>query len=142
METYYGADSWMDKKDELHKLGKSILRQVAKDLNLNKGEYSVKSNPAGFAVSGEITLHTERLYIQFSRSSVQIDNKDAFMYRTVKSQKDYTGGWNHWMTYQNLADNYPRAIKIFSVIQYLPESTTNLGSSATPVESYLNQIGA
>lgn len=42
-----------------HSRARSQLRCLATALGLPPGSYDLRSNPAGIAVSGEITLHTE-----------------------------------------------------------------------------------
>jgi hypothetical protein len=37
------------------------------------GDYDLRSNEAGLAVSGEITLHADRLYVQVSQSAMGYD---------------------------------------------------------------------
>ena len=66
----------------------AFLRKLAKKLKLVKGEYEIRYNRGGIAVSGEATLHHDKFYLQFSESGV--------MWRTCKGQKDYTGGTNRW----------------------------------------------
>jgi hypothetical protein len=49
-----------------HRRGEALLVQIAQDLGYHQDQYDLRSNPAGIAVSGEITLHTDDLYVQFS----------------------------------------------------------------------------
>ncbi len=86
-------------KIEFHKLGKKVCKEIAKELGLNKGEFDVRSNLGGQAVSGEITLHGEFLYLQFSGGML---SGDVFMYRSCNGRKDYSGGPNRWMNYSKL----------------------------------------
>lgn len=65
----------------------AFLRRVAKGLNLNKADYSIRFNPGGIAVSGEATLHHNQFYLQLSDF--------GGYWRTCKGQKDYAGGANH-----------------------------------------------
>jgi hypothetical protein len=83
-----------------HRQGKAICQLIADDLNLPDGSYDIRSNPGGIAVSGEITLHGENIYIQFSQSPFS----KGFMYRTCNGRKDYTGGPNKWMAWEDLKD--------------------------------------
>ena len=96
-------------KARFHVLGKKILRVVAKELGLQKGTYDIRSNMAGIAVSGEITLHSEHLYIDLSQGGVE----GMFMYRSCRGRKDYVGGHNQWMGWINLSDLYGYAIPAF-----------------------------
>ena len=65
----------------------SFLRRVAKELHLVKGEYSIRFNPGGIAVSGDAILHHNQFYLHI--------NDFGGYWRTCKGQKDYCGGVNH-----------------------------------------------
>ena len=56
---------------------------------LHRPRLDLRSNPAGIAVSGEITLHTECLYVQASQSVM--GNANGILFRTCKGRKDYVG---------------------------------------------------
>ena len=47
------------RKTRFHQISRKILRNLAQDLNLPKNSFDIRSNMAGPAVSGEITLHAE-----------------------------------------------------------------------------------
>ena len=51
-------------------------------------------------MSGEISLHSDNLYIQFSQSSIV----GMFMWRTCRSRKDHVGKGNQWMPWEALND--------------------------------------
>jgi hypothetical protein len=93
-----------DDKEAFHKEGKAVLRKVAKALNLDKGEFEVRSNKGGIAVSGEVTLHTDKLYIQVSQSPFSSSGREVF-YRTCEGRKDYTGGTNQWTSSAELLND-------------------------------------
>lgn len=76
-------------KAKFRKQSLSFLRALAKELRLVNGDYSIRFNPGGIAVSGEATLHHNNFYLQ-------IDELGAY-WRTCKGQKDYTGGHNRWI---------------------------------------------
>ena len=91
------------RKQVFHKTGKRLLRRIADELGLAKGQYDVRSNLGGIAVSGEITLHTETLYLQLSqgilmRGSVQV------LYRSCRGRRDYVGHANHFIALSDLQD--------------------------------------
>ena len=65
------------------------LKQLAKALNLNPDSFSIRFNPGGIAVSGDATLHHEKIYLT-------VGEMGAF-WRTCKGLRDYTGGQNHWI---------------------------------------------
>jgi hypothetical protein len=77
-----------------HSRARSQLRRLATALGLAPGSYDLRSNPAGIAVSGEITLHTECLYVQASQSVM--GNANGILFRTCKGWKDYVGGSNNF----------------------------------------------
>jgi hypothetical protein len=84
-------------KSEFHKMGKKVLLEVADRLRLSRGEFQVRSNLGGIAVSGEVTLHADWVYIQLSQG-------DMFMFRSCVGQADYCGGLNRWMRWDALLD--------------------------------------
>ncbi|MEW6453886.1 MAG: hypothetical protein AB1490_24820 [Pseudomonadota bacterium] len=77
-----------------HSRARSQLRRLATALGLRPGSYDLRSNPAGIAVSGEITLHTDRLYVQASQSAM--GNGSGILFRTSQGRKDYVGGPNNF----------------------------------------------
>jgi len=77
-----------------HSRARSQLRRLATALDLSPGSYDLRSNRAGIAVSGEITLHTERLYVQVSQSVM--GDANGILFRTCKGRKDYVGGSNNF----------------------------------------------
>jgi hypothetical protein len=94
-----------------HSEGKRILKTIANMLGLQPGTYDIRSNQGGIAVSGEVTLHGEHIYIQFYQGGMG----NQFMYRSCKGRGDYTGGDNHWMKWDDLLD-LPRACKLFKEV--------------------------
>ena len=91
-----------------HRLGKRVLKAVAAELGLQSGTYDIRSNLSGTAVAGEITLHGEHIYIQFCESMPELE----VLYRSCKGRKDYSGGCNNWMKYNDLLD-LPKACNEF-----------------------------
>lgn len=79
---------------------KAQLRKVAKALGLVRGQYDLRFNPGGIAVWGEVTLHTDKLYIQASYGC-----DIGVLVRTCKGRRDYTGGMNHWFPFSMLAND-------------------------------------
>ena len=55
-------------KHQFHTNAHRQLIAFAEALGVNNSDYDLRSNQAGVAVSGEITLHSDRLYIQVSQS--------------------------------------------------------------------------
>ncbi len=89
-------------KEIFHQDGKTFLRAVAKALGLQPTEFDLRSNKGGPAVSGEITLHTDRLYLQLSHSCMAPGAQ--VMFRTCDSRKDYTGHVNNFVQLAGLKD--------------------------------------
>jgi hypothetical protein len=89
-----------------HSRARSQLRRLATALDLSPGSYDLRFNRAGIAVSGEITLHTEHLYVQASQSAM--GNANGILFRTCKGRKDYVGGPNNFASLDLL--NSPEAL--------------------------------
>jgi hypothetical protein len=77
-----------------HRHARAQLLKLAEALGLQPGEYDLRSNEAGIAVSGEITLHTDRLYVQASQSAMGADT--GILFRSCAGRRDYTGGRNNF----------------------------------------------
>lgn len=99
------------RKSDLHRIGKAFLRGLAEDIGLEKGSFDVRSNLGGMAVSGEVTLHGESIYIQLSESCMH--RGVSAMYRTCDGHKDYSGGRNNFVKLSDLADpeRYDRFVR-------------------------------
>lgn len=98
-------------KEKFHRLGKRVCRQIADAIGLQEGSFDIRSNKGGIAVSGEVTLHGEHIYIQLSQSC--FGNRDRFMYRSCRDRRDYTGGPNRWMDWNDLLNKWDMAIGEF-----------------------------
>lgn len=90
-------------KRRFHSQGRAKLRALASALALPTGSYDIRSNQGGIAVSGEITLHHERVYVQILQSC--LGREYGILIRKCNGRKDYTGGRNHWLPLDRL--NYP-----------------------------------
>lgn len=97
-----------ENKKQFLSLGKKVAQAIAEKLGLAKGSYDIRVNPGGIAVSGEVTLHAERIYIQLGQSSLG----PKFMWRLCRGRKDYTGGPNQWMHWDSLK-NFDKACCLF-----------------------------
>ena len=89
-------------KNQFHLTAMRRLRLVAKALGLEPGQYDLRSNRGGMAVSGEVTLHSDHLYVQVSQPGCM---GKGIMFRTCQGRKDYSGGRNRWADANSL--NYP-----------------------------------
>lgn len=83
-------------KRGLHKDSAAYLRMLATQLGFDRKDYDIRSNEGGIAGSGEITLHTDTLYVQISQWAMYGDSI-SFLIRGCKSRKDYTGMTNNSM---------------------------------------------
>ncbi|MBN9078016.1 MAG: hypothetical protein J0H84_17550 [Rhizobiales bacterium] len=89
-------------KRRFHTTARSRLKRLAKELHLPAGSYDVRSNRAGIAVSGEVTLHHTAVYIQVGQFGMSSGH--GILIRTCKGRKDYTGGANHFVALAMLDD--------------------------------------
>lgn len=77
-------------KRRFHAAGRRQLRRLAIALDLQC--FDLRSNTAGVAVSGEITLHGDHLYVQVSQSA--LGPRHGVLFRSCKSRRDFVGGAN------------------------------------------------
>lgn len=77
-----------------HRRARRQLLELAAALGLEPGEYDVRRNDGGIAVSGEATLHAARLYVQVSQPATGSDT--GILFRTCEGRRDYTGGRNNF----------------------------------------------
>lgn len=120
------SDAGAARKELFHSLGKKFLKAIATALDLKKGEFEVRSNQAGIAVSGEVTLHTNHIYVQLSEHSFG-RRGISILYRTCKGQKDYTGGQNNFADIDTLVD-HPHEAERF--LQRLVNMTEQMAAQA------------
>ena len=81
-----------DAKRAFHSNARRQLKLLADALGLDPATYDLRSNKAGPAVSGEITLHADHLYVQVCQPATGWDT--GVLIRTCKDRKDYVGGRN------------------------------------------------
>jgi hypothetical protein len=96
-------------KQLFHRDGILLLRRLARDLGLDADQYDIRSNPGGVAVSGEVTLHTDHLYVQLSPSPYGHGEFDI-LYRRCRGRSDYSGERNHFLPLSALED-YPAFLR-------------------------------
>lgn len=100
-------------KEQFHTVGRTRLRQLAKALGLEKGAYDLRSNKGGNAVSGEVTLHSDELYVQISQPFA---SPHGILIRTCEGRNDYTGGHNHFAPLAMLDDTAALARRVSFLI--------------------------
>lgn len=81
-----------DAKRRFHNAARRQLRRLASALALNP--FDLRSNKAGIAISGDITLHGERLYVQVSQTALGCAH--GILFRTCTGRRDFVGGANHF----------------------------------------------
>jgi len=115
-------------KKSFHLTAASRLRMLADELGLEKGTYDVHPNKGGPAVSGEITLHHEKVYVQVSQSSG--GPAMGILIRSCKGRQDYTGGPNSFAHISYLDDIEDLARKVKRVVPALdttPDQDPSIG---------------
>lgn len=110
------------KKDAFHNAAKKRLKALAQYCGWPTTSYDLRSNKGGLAVSGEITLHHDHLYVAVSQGRIGGDT--GILIRTCKGRRDYVGGPNTFATIQ-LLDDIPA---LASRLHQLSPSAFNGGS--------------
>lgn len=85
------------------------MRRLAEELGFDTGSYDLRVCAGGPAVSGEVILHSDALYVQVSLSRY---GRNDVLYRRVRTRQDYCGERNHWATMRELLDPLKLAAKI------------------------------
>lgn len=104
------------RKDKYHHQAARQLRRLAKVLGLEKTQYDLRSNKGGIAVCGEITLHTDSLYVQVSQSCLGPGKE--ILFRKVKGRDDYSGDHNRFTSAKQLDDveNFAEGLRRAGVV--------------------------
>lgn len=97
--------AYHDQKKEAHRRAKRLLNAFALLVGIPEDKFSVRSNLAGPAVSGEVTLHSDPMnpgaagiYVQIGQTYPFASGGCSILYRTCRDRADYTGGQNWWRT--------------------------------------------
>lgn len=99
---YRSASYEAQQKQLFHRHALAQLKALAVELRFSPGSYDLRSNAGGNAVSGEITLHHEAVYIQICQPATGWDS--GIMFRTCKGRRDYSGGPNNFAPLRMLDD--------------------------------------
>jgi hypothetical protein len=91
-----------DAKRLFHQHARRQLRLLADALSLPPGSFDLRNNKGGPAVSGEITMHADHLYVQACQPATGHDS--GVLYRACQGRKDYTGGRNNFASLDLLND--------------------------------------
>lgn len=83
-----------NEKTIFHRDGMKLLKTLALECGI---EADFRNNKGGIAVSGEVTMHGDTVYVQLYQSII---NTEAFLFlvRSCEGRKDYHGGRNHFHT--------------------------------------------
>ena len=103
-----------EQKRRFHATARARLRKLAAALDFAPVSYDLRNNQGGIAVSGEITLHHDRVYIQVCQPATGHDS--GILIRTVAGRRDYTGGRNHFAPLSLLDDIPALAGRVRAVI--------------------------
>ena len=101
-------------KRRFHSMARARLRQLATELEFPPDTFDLRNNKAGIAVSGEITLHHERVYVQVCQPATGQDT--GILIRTCRGRRDYTGGRNHFAPLSLLDDIPALARRVRTVL--------------------------
>ena len=96
----------------------AFLRTLGKDLGFS--DMKVFTNPAGIAVSGEVTLYG--MWSKGNGISLEITQPFArsfsFLYRSIFHIKDYRGGANMWLPCSLFNEgNYEKVLRILMAVR-------------------------
>jgi len=103
-----GSEAQSERKMSWLRAGKKLCKQLAKELGLADGTYDIRVNPAGPACSGDVHLHSSKVYIALEQTCLGPDF--GFMYRECTSRHDFTGKQNRWAKWESLL-NLPELAK-------------------------------
>src|ERR1700726_1453684 len=101
-------------KQRFHTAARARLRRLATLLDFPPGSFDLRSNLGGIAVSGEITLHHDDVYVQVCQSALGADS--GILIRTCQGRRDYTGGRNHFAPLRLLDDEAALAARVRAVL--------------------------
>ena len=88
------SDIGAARKHAFHKDGRRFLKRLAAAVGLAKGSFEVRVSRGGVAVSGEVTLHSDTLYVQLYESVIRPGV--GMLYRRCRGRRDYCGEENHF----------------------------------------------
>ncbi|MHB1205729.1 MAG: hypothetical protein ACYCZX_09195 [Rhodospirillaceae bacterium] len=98
-----------------HGYARRQLKQLAGVLGLAPIAYDLRSNYGGMAVSGEVTLHADHLYVQACQPATGHDT--GILFRSCEGRGDYIGGPNHYASLDLLHAPDHLAIRIQKVFR-------------------------
>ena len=118
MDWYANCSYEPDRKRRFHATARARLKHLANLLSFAPGEFDVRSNQGGIAVSGEIILHHVSVYVQICQPATRADS--GILIRTCDGRKDTTGGCNHFAPLRLLDDIEEFAARVRAVMASKP----------------------
>jgi len=116
-------------KEAFHRDARRQLKLLADALGLPPEKFDLRSNKAGIAVSGEITLRADRLYVQVSQPATGANS--GILIRTCHSRQDYVGGPNNFASLDLLNRPEELARRIKKVCRLDEDAATASGEPAS-----------
>ena len=104
-----GVDHDADAKRTFHTEARRALRRLAEARQLASGTYEIRVCAGGLAVSGEVILHADELYVQVSIGGF---GRGEILLRRCRGRSDYVGERNHWARMAELVDPATLAARI------------------------------
>ena len=101
-------------KRQFHAEARRQLLKLAAVLGLGPSAFDLRSNAGGIAVSGEITLHADCLYVQVSQPAT--GNDTGILYRSCDGRRDYIGGVNNFASLLHDPEALARRIGLAGLI--------------------------
>ncbi len=120
MNWYADCSYEPERKRRFHATARARLRKLAAELRLPVGSFDLCANRGVVAVSGEITLHHEHVYVQGSQPVTRADS--GILIRSCRGRRDLTGGANHFAPLCLLDDIPALAARVRLVMR---DATTN-----------------
>jgi hypothetical protein len=99
---YRGVAYDADAKKAFHSEARKALSRLAEALGFERSEFDIRSSPGGIAVSGEIILHCDELYVTVSCGG--FSQNGEIMYRRCNGRRDYSGMRNHYAGIRELTN--------------------------------------
>jgi hypothetical protein len=114
---WYAPCAYNDaQKRRFHATGRKRLKALATALGLDAVSFDVRSNLGGIAVSGQVTLHGENLYVQICQPATGWDS--GILIRTCEGRKDYIGGRNNYAPLALLHDIPALAVRCRGILAH------------------------
>ena len=108
-------------KRAFHGEGRRALRRLADALNFEADTYDLRSNRAGAAVSGEITLHGDEVWVRLSLGALGPDHEVSF--RRVSGRSDHWASVRELLAPDRFAERIRRELRL---IEPAPAARTRL----------------